>query len=82
MAIYSITEAKAQLSAIIQKVVEGEEDVIIGRAGTPLVKMTKYHGKRRARKLNLFRNQITVADDFDVWPDDIARSLGLLDQCR
>mgnify|MGYP003566088017 CR=1 FL=1 len=41
MHITNISEAKAQLSALIEKVLSGEE-VIIGKAGKPVAKLVRY----------------------------------------
>ena len=41
MMITNISEAKAQLSALIKKVVSGHE-VIIGKAGKPVAKLVRY----------------------------------------
>ena len=41
MRIANISEAKAQLSALIEKVLSGEE-VIIGKAGKPVARLIRY----------------------------------------
>lgn len=79
MAVFNITEAKAQLSAIIQKVVDEGEDAIISKAGRPVARLTRFEAARKKRKLDTFRGKITISDDFNRWPDDVARSLGVID---
>lgn len=74
---YNISEAKAQLSALIEKVVEQGEEIIINKAGKPVARLTRFTPTKRPRRLDLFQGQITVARDFDEWPADIARSLGI-----
>lgn len=34
---------------------------------------------KKTRELGQWVNQIWVADDFDEWPEDIAKDLGILD---
>ena len=46
MQIANISEAKAQLSALIEKVLSGEE-VIIGKAGKPVARLIKYESYKR-----------------------------------
>jgi len=41
MHITNITEAKAQFSALIEKVLNGEE-IVIGKAGKPVAKIVRY----------------------------------------
>lgn len=45
MQIANISEAKAQLSALIEKAMAGEE-VIIGKAGKPVARLVKYENNR------------------------------------
>lgn len=75
--IVNITEAKAQLSAIIEQVVSEGKEVIIGKAGKPVVKVVRYEPSRKHRRLNCFAGQIEIAKDFDEWPDDIKTYLGM-----
>ena len=79
MSSYNITEAKAQLSALVQKVIDDGEEVIISKAGRPVARMTRYEPAKQQRKLGLFQGQVTIAKDFGLWPDDIACSLGIID---
>ena len=48
MHITNISEAKAQLSALIEKVISGPE-VIIGKAGKPVAKLVRYERSQDAR---------------------------------
>lgn len=77
MSFYNITEAKAQLSALIEKVLKEGEEVIIQRAGKPVARLTRYEIAKTPRRLGVFQGQIQIADDFDVWPDDMATLLGM-----
>ena len=76
MQIANISEAKAQLSALIEKVLSGEE-VIIGKAGKPVARLIKYESYKRERRPGSLKGQIKIADDFDVLPEDISRAFGI-----
>lgn len=76
---YNISEAKAQLSALIEQVVEGGEDIIISKAGRPVVRLTRFAAAKRKRRLGMFAGKIRIAKDFDQWPVDVAKALGILD---
>ncbi|MFO7875427.1 MAG: type II toxin-antitoxin system prevent-host-death family antitoxin [Desulfovermiculus sp.] len=79
MQITNISEAKAQLSALIEKVMAGEE-VIIGKAGKPVARIIKYENNRQPRQPGALKGKIKIANDFDVLPDDIAEALGMVDK--
>jgi prevent-host-death family protein len=74
--ITNISEAKAQLSALIERVLRGEE-VIIGKAGKPVARIVKYERREAARQPGALAGRITIADDFDALPDDIAEAFGV-----
>jgi len=76
MQIANISEAKAQLSALIEKVIAGEE-VIIGKAGKPVAKLIRYERNRQARQPGALKGKIKIANDFDALPEDIAKAFGM-----
>ncbi len=76
MQIANISEAKAQLSALIEKVLSGEE-VIIGKAGKPVARLVKYENNKGARRPGALKGKIKIADDFDELPEDISRAFGM-----
>ena len=76
MQITNISEAKAQLSALIEKVLAGE-DVIIGKAGKPVAKLIRYENSRQPRRPGVLKGQIKIADDFDTLPEDHAKAFGM-----
>ncbi len=78
MIVNTITEAKAQLSALIERVIRGEE-VIINRAGKPVAVLRPYRPDRRPRKPGRLRGKIRIASDFDDLPPDIAEAIGMID---
>jgi hypothetical protein len=47
--------------------------------GKPVVRITRYAPAPSNQRLGLFQGQLRIADDFDVWPEEIARDLGMVD---
>lgn len=78
MYITNISEAKAQLSALIEKVMSGQE-VIIGKAGTPVAKLVLYERSEKPRSPGAMRGKIKIADDFNELPSEIAEAFGMVD---
>ncbi len=72
----NISEAKAQLSALIEAVQRGEE-VIIGKAGKPVARIVPYQGARAPRQPGALTGQIRIAEDFDELPADVAEAFGM-----
>ena len=72
MQITNISEAKASLSKLIEKVLQGEE-VIIGKAGKPVAKLVPYALESSPRQLGVghWHGKIWIADDFDQLPEEI-----------
>ena len=78
MLITNISKAKAELSALIVKVMAGQE-VIIGKAGKPVAKLVRYERNEKPRQAGALRGKIKIADDFDKLPSDIAEAFGMVD---
>jgi prevent-host-death family protein len=76
MQVTNISEAKAQLSALIGKVLAGEE-VVIGKAGKPVAKLIRYERRCEGRLPGALKGKIKIAKDFDELPEDIARAFGM-----
>ena len=76
MQVTNISEAKAQLSALIEKVVAGEE-IVIGKAGKPVAKLIRYERGLEERRPGALKGKIKIAKDFDELPEDIARAFGM-----
>ena len=74
----NLTEAKSKFSDVVEKASQGEE-IIITKMGKPVVRIIRYQAPNSSRRLGLFEGKIRLADDFDEWPDDVARDLGLID---
>jgi prevent-host-death family protein len=67
MQVANIHDAKTKLSQLISWALAGEE-VIIARAGDPLVRLVPVHQDTRPRQGGQLRGQIWMAEDFDA-PD-------------
>lgn len=76
MIIRNISEAKAELSALIEAVSKGEE-VLIGKAGVPVARLVRYTGAVAPRVPGDLEGQIKMAEDFDQLPSDIAEAFGI-----
>jgi prevent-host-death family protein len=72
MEITNISEAKANLSRLIERVMNGEE-IIIGKAGKPVAMLVPYHLDPTPRRLGAgsWKGKIWIADDFDETDDEI-----------
>lgn len=71
----NVHEAKTQLSRLLEEVEAGGR-VVIARAGQPVAILEPYRAPAKRRRLGLFRGQVSVRDDFDELPDDVATELG------
>ena len=76
MEIANIHEAKSQLSRLVERAIQGEE-VIIARAGKPMVRLVPVHRDEAPRRGGQWKGKVHIAPDFDELPDDIARALGM-----
>lgn len=59
----NIYEAKTQLSRLIERALRGE-DVVIARAGAPVVRLVKWEPPRN-RVAGVWEGKVSIADDFD-----------------
>lgn len=62
--ITNIYEAKTNLSQLVAQALAGNE-VIIAKAGKPVVKLVPYEALKKPRTFGKFKGQISVSDDFD-----------------
>lgn len=76
MILRNISEAKAELSALVEAVLSGRT-VIIARAGKPVVRLTPYERKGKTRAPGSLKGKVYIAPDFDELPDDIAEAFGV-----
>lgn len=75
MRVTNISEAKASLSKLIEKVLQGEE-VVIAKAGKPVARLVPFDEDKTPRDLSLglWEGQVWMADDFDELPDDMLKA--------
>mgnify|MGYP002632612420 CR=1 FL=1 len=64
MSIHNIHAAKTQLSKLLQRALDGEE-IIIAKAGKPLVRLTPVETAPKRREPGLWAGQFTIPDDFN-----------------
>jgi prevent-host-death family protein len=76
MVIRNISEAKAELSALIAMVQQGNE-VILARSGKPVAKIVPYGGQAQPRVPGSMEGEIWIAPDFDELPEDMAEAFGM-----
>ena len=70
MQVSTIHKAKTHLSNLIKKV-EGGEDVIICKAGKPIVRLIKYQKLLTPRMPGICRGKVKMSDDFDELPPEL-----------
>ena len=70
MQIYNIHEAKTNLSKLIEKTLKGE-DLVIAKAGKPVVKLTAYKAAKKKRLAGALKGKIQIAKDFDAESEEI-----------
>lgn len=74
MVIVNIHQAKTQFSKLVEAAAQGEE-VIIAKAGKPMVRLVPVEPVRPERRPGGMEGQIWVADDFDApLPDEIQQA--------
>ncbi len=69
MQFINIHDAKTNLSKYLEQIVHTHETIIICKNGQPIAQLTEY-SKTTDRKIGLWKNKITISDDFDTLPDD------------
>ncbi len=65
MKISNIHEAKSQLSKLIESALAGEE-IVIAKAGKPLVKLIPYQENKQPRTPGGWEGQVIMSKDFDA----------------
>jgi prevent-host-death family protein len=78
MVIRNISQAKAELSALIAIVQQGDE-VILSKSGKPVAKIVPYRGAAQSRVPGSMEGEIWIAPDFDRLPDDMAEAFGMIE---
>lgn len=72
MYVVNVSEAKAKLTQIMKRVLAGEE-VVIARAGEPLIRLTAYQTDLTPRPSGQLRGTLWVAEDFDAPDPELER---------
>lgn len=73
MGTVNMHEAKTHLSSLVEQALAGK-DVVIAKAGTPLVRLVPLQRAPVARQPGRFKGLIRMAPDFDRTPEEIIRS--------
>ena len=69
MVIENMYQAKTHLSRLVEQALDGE-DVVISKAGKPLVRLVPYEELPEPVTLGILEGQIHIADDFnDLSPE-------------
>jgi prevent-host-death family protein len=76
MVIRNISEAKAELSKLVELAQNGEE-VVIAKAGKAVVRIVLYSGPTGPRKPGALKGKIRIAPDFDTLPADMEEAFGV-----
>jgi prevent-host-death family protein len=76
--IVTVTEAKSQLSRLIERVGAGEE-IVIRRGRKPVAKLTRYDEPPARRQMGDLKGMIWMREDFDEPDEEIERLFGMRD---
>ena len=63
--IVNISEAKAQLSRLVEEAARGQR-IVIGKAGRPVAVLAAYAEDPDPRPLGTWAGKVWIADDFDA----------------
>ena len=66
----NIYDAKTNLSKLIEQVLLGEE-VIIAKAGKPIVRLISFKEEKKPRVPGLLKGKIWISDDFNDESEEI-----------
>lgn len=72
MHVVNVSQAKAKLTQLMKRVLAGEE-VVIARAGEPLIRLTAYQTDLTPRPSGQLRGKLWTADDFDAPDPELER---------
>lgn len=74
----NVTEAKAKFSEVVERVSRGE-NIIVTRMGRPIARISRYEPSQEYKRIGLMEGMMAVPDDFDNWPEEEAKALGMID---
>ena len=72
MRVVNMHEAKGKLSKLVEEALAGEE-VVIAKAGKPLVKLVPYEPASEPRKFGGYESEICIPPDFDETDEEIVK---------
>lgn len=76
MAQIGMHEAKTTLSKLVERA-EAGEDIVIARNGKPVARLVAVsHESSLASVHGALRGRVSMSEDFDALPDDIAEAFG------
>ena len=77
----NVLEAKTNFSKIIAMLERKEEkEVIVARAGKPVVKITLCDNREDvSKRIGIAEGKFVLPDDIDEYNDEIARMFGMID---
>jgi prevent-host-death family protein len=74
----TVSEAKTQLSRLIERATDGEE-IVIRRGQRPVARLVAYVTERKPRVPGDLRGKIWMSDDFDEPDEEVERLFGTRD---
>jgi prevent-host-death family protein len=75
MIVATVTEAKAQLSALLERVQKGEE-IVLCRNGKPIARLVPIGREPVDREPGRLRGLIRIRDDFEELPEGFSNAFG------
>ena len=77
MARIGMHEAKTHLSQLVERALSGEE-IVLTRRGEPAVRLVPERSRGGFASLaGVWRGRVSIAEDFDELPEDLAERLGM-----
>ena len=76
MTTVNLHAAKTNLSRLVDDAVNGKE-IVIAKAGKPMVRLVAVGAARRRRGFGMLKGRISMSDDFNELPDDVAMAFGI-----
>ena len=71
MRITNISEAKANLSRLVEFVQDSDKSILIGKAGKPVAVLAAFKASKIPRELGgSWEGKVTIADNFDELPNE------------
>ncbi len=86
-----VNVSDTDLKSVVEEVAKTGQEIVLGDGDKPVARLvpvpnessqnelSEEEKQRRSRRLGCFAGQIWMADDFDEWPEEEARALGIID---